>query len=76
MVFAGNKSDILKINIQSEDIVKVASVRFLGVQLHDKLLWWEQIGVVCNKVTKSLSTLSRIRNYAHMLVILTLYCHI
>lgn len=76
MVFAGRRNyifDDIRICIQNQQIDKVSSVRFLGVQLDDKLMWKDHIGTVCKKVTKSLGILRRIRHFVHEKVMLTLY---
>lgn len=73
MIFAGRKkckTHSIKICIQNKQIDKVT---FSVSRLDDKLLFRDDIGLVCNKFTNCLGILRGIRYYVHFSVITTLY---
>lgn len=63
MIFAGKmnyNSELVKLYIDSEEMCKVTSTRFLGILIDEKLTWKDHISFVCNKVIKSLGIIRRI----------------
>ena len=76
MIFAGKmdyNSDLFKMHIGGEEIIKVPSTRFLGILKDEKLSWKNHISFVCMKVTKSLGIIRKISGLLNFSCLLTLY---
>ena len=50
----------LNLRIDGIDVEQVQCFKFLGVLVNDTLTWSDHIGMVCNKVTRSLNLLRRL----------------
>lgn len=76
MLFAGNKKydhDKIKIYINNEALKKIVNYMFLGVITDTKLCWKEQVKNVCNKITRSIGIISKIRHLVNHKCLLTLH---
>ena len=76
MIFAGKKIQDnyqIKLYINDEEIVKVSSTCYLGVIIDDKPSWREQVGLVCNKISKSLGILRKTIVFVQNSCLLILY---
>ena len=51
------------IQLHGKEIARVSSFSYLGVTLDENLSWNEHVELICNKVSKRLGLLSRIRPY-------------
>ena len=52
-----------KIKLHGKEIDKESSFSYLGVALDENLSWNELVELICNKVSKRLDLLFRIRRY-------------
>jgi len=52
-----------RIQLHGKEIDRVSSFSYLGVTLDENLSWNEHVELICNKVSKRLGLLSRIRPY-------------
>ena len=52
-----------RIQLHGKEIDRVSSFCYLGVTLDENLSWNEHVELICNKVSKRLGLLSRIRPY-------------
>ena len=57
-----NKVSSFNVQINGHDIERIPKFSYLGVMLDENLTWKEHTEVVCNKVSKRLGLLSRIRS--------------
>ena len=62
-----------KLFIGGIEMNQVASTKFLGVLVDEKLSWKEHIYAVTNKVSRSLGIIRRVRGLVHQACLLTLY---
>ena len=56
-------SSDIEIQLHGQNIERLSSFCYLGVTLDEHLSWNEHIEIICNKVSKPLGLLSRIRPY-------------
>ena len=78
--FKRNASD-LKIRINDTEIERKSITKFLGVQIDDKLNWKAHITHICNKVSKAIAILRKVRsifplNILRMIYMSLIYSHI
>ena len=71
----------LKIRINNTEIEKKRTTKFLGVQIDDKLNWKDHISHICNKVSKTIAILRKVRsvfplNVLKMIYMSLIYSHI
>ena len=71
----------LKIRINDTEIEKKRTTKFLGVQIDDKLNWKDHISHICNKVSKTIAILRKVRsvfrlNVLKMIYMSLIYSHI
>ena len=52
-----------RVQLHGKEIERVSSFCYLGVTLDEYLSWNEHIELICNKVSKRLGLLSRIRPF-------------
>ena len=63
MIFTNKKIDVNHINVRlgEADITQVPSIKFLGVTIDNKLTWKTHLDIVCNKISKNIGILYRIK---------------
>ena len=49
------------IKMGNDNINCVSSLKFLGVTIDNKLTWHEHIGIICNRMSKGIGILNRLR---------------
>ena len=64
----------LIISMCNEQIPQVDSTTFLGVVIDSQLTWKPHISAVCNKLSKSVGIISRLRSVFPAFILRTLYC--
>ena len=52
-----------RIQLHGKEIVRVSIFCYLGVTLDENLSWIEHVELICNRVSKRLDLLSRMRHY-------------
>ena len=57
------KLDSNNIIINGSSILRVDSVKFLGVVLDSKLLWTEHISFICGKIARGIGIICKARKY-------------
>ena len=60
------KQSLLNIKIKEQQLSQVKSFKYLGIHVDDKLKWDVHIEQMCNKVSKMVSYLCRLRQYVNM----------
>ncbi len=75
MIFKNNANNVNhKISINGIDIKRVNVTKFLGVHVNDKLKWDVQINSVCQKLSKNISILYKVKHILDNNSLYTLYC--
>ena len=66
MVFTKKKCNIdaISINMCNSEIKHVSSLKFLGVIVDNKLNWSNHINFICNKLSKNIGVLYRLKSLA------------
>ena len=54
--------DAFAIKIKDYSIQRTSHVKFLGVTLDDKLSWNEHTGVICNRLSKNIGVLNKLKS--------------
>ena len=74
MIFTNRHVNVnnVAINVKDKQIQRVSSTTFLGVAIDDKLSWNDHIGIVCNKVSKNLAVLNKMKSF-HKNILRMLY---
>ena len=67
------ETDDLIVKFNNHNILRVSSVKFLGVHIDDKLTWHEHIGVVCNRTAKGVGILYRLRHFPRSILTMIYY---
>jgi hypothetical protein len=70
--FKRNESH-LKIKINNTEIEKKSITKFLGVQIDDKLNWKAHISHICDKVSKSIAILRKVRSIFPLNILKIIY---
>ena len=75
MLFTKKKTETEDVTIKfnNQVISRVSTVKFLGVNIDDKLTWHEHIGVVCNRVAKCVGILYRLKHFPRNILIMIYY---
>lgn len=63
----------ISVNIRGEVLTCVDSFTFLGLTLDSCLSWKPHFGKICNKISKIIGVLSRLKNFLSSEILLTLY---
>jgi hypothetical protein len=63
----------IKINIDKFELERVKHTKFLGVIINEKLTWDDHISLVCNKVSKHIGVLRRIKHKIPVTLLRSLY---
>ena len=69
-----NYKNNLIISMCNEQIPQVDSTKFLGDVIDSQLTWKPHISAVCNKLSKSVGIISRLRSVFPAFILRTLYC--
>lgn len=69
----GHKQTILNININGTIIKQVPSTKFLGVTIDSKLSWNEHVKEICNKISRSVGLIGRLKNTLSCDALMMLY---
>ena len=74
MVFTSKKInfDEIKLQVNNHNIQRVSVHKFLGIEIDSKLTWNEHTVVVCNKISKTIGVLSKLR-FLPTCILRTLY---
>ena len=73
-VFSGRAlADVPVIKIRGQDLAYVHSVKFLGIQIDDRLAFSDHIAVVCGKVSRSLAVMRKLSDLVPASVMRNLY---
>ena len=63
----------IKINLEKFELERVKYTEFLGVIINEKLTWDDHISLVCNKVSKHIGILRRIKHKIPVTLLKSLY---
>ena len=66
-------NDLPPILLDNKQLLKVKSIKFLGVILDETISWVEHINNVKNKISKSIGVIAKARKYLNACTLLTLY---
>ena len=62
-----------RVQLHGKEIERVSSFCYLGITLDENLLWNEFIELICDKVSKRLGLLFRIRPFLHLIAANNVY---
>ena len=65
MIFTKRNLDLsdFQLKVNDYNFERVTTLKFLGVLINHKLTWHDHIGVVCNKIAKSIGILRKVHFY-------------
>ena len=75
MIFTKKKlnKDSITIKLGNVNIQRVSSAKFLGVIIDDKFSWSNHIGVICNKLSKSIGVMYRLKSLPKIILKMIYY---
>ena len=62
--------DIIDIKVKDKSIKRVSSTKFLGVTIDNQLSWNDHIGIMCNKLSKSLGVMNKMKCFSKEILLM------
>ena len=64
MLFTNRKINLDLVTVKMGDalVSRVSAITFLGINIDDKLTWNNHIGVICNKLSKNIGVMYKLKS--------------